>query len=177
MRTPASRKPARRAQGPRAQHSPGWPTASRWVGPSRSVSPSGELGSAPSVPVFKHLFDSISRPLDNFPRRYAVHYRLVQTPNNSRYKRHVGATARRQPITPAPHVHVLPAALADAVLRAFPATSDDWAARMPVRLLFYTSVPGSLFPPSTAAAHWARGPRACAAKFTDRSSYWFAPES
>lgn len=86
---------------------------SRWGGPARAAA--RELGSAPSVPVFNHLFDSIGRPLDNFPRRYAVHHRLVQAPDNSRYERHLGARARRQPITSAPPAHVLPPASADAV--------------------------------------------------------------
>lgn len=91
---------------------PGAPAdCSRWVGPPRLAV--GELGSAPSVPVFNHLFDSIGRSLNDFPRRYAVHYGLIQTPNNSCYKRHIGARVARQPITRAPHAQVLPSASAD----------------------------------------------------------------
>lgn len=111
--------PAWRAQGPCARGpggslcpAPGTVAdCSRWVGPSRFAF--RELGSAPSVPVFNHLFDSIGRPLDDFPRRYAIHYRLVQTPNNSRYKRHVGARVHRQPITSAPYAQILPSASAE----------------------------------------------------------------
>ena len=54
-----------------------------------------EKALTPFVPVLNHFLDGISRPLDNFPCRDAVHHCLVQPPDNPRYKRHFGA--RRSP--------------------------------------------------------------------------------
>lgn len=117
---------------------------SRWVGPPRLAS--GELGSAPSVPVFNHLLDSIGRPLNDFPRRYAIHYGLIQTPNNSCYKRHIGAQVHRQPITRAPLAQVLPLASADRY-PAPPSQRQVLIGQNECQSSAFTSLPGTSVPP------------------------------
>lgn len=117
---------------------------SRWVGPPRLAS--GELGSAPSVPVFNHLLDSIGRPLNDFPRRYAIHYGLIQTPNNSCYKRHIGARVHRQPITRAPLAQVLPLASADRC-PAPPSQRQVLIGQNECQSSAFTSLPGTSVPP------------------------------
>lgn len=144
MRTPASRKPARRAQGPPCPAQPRMADHSRWVGPARPVSPSGN-----SAPFPPYQFSSIS--LIALAGRWITSPAAMRFTTVSSRRRITPATnamsAPRLAVSQSLRLLTFPPASADAVLTAFSATIDDWATRMPVKLLFDTSVPGSLSRP------------------------------